>query len=221
LSEAIFLDAAPRIVGVVRRYCAPTTWPTTCPGRIKTILPRKYGSRRPKASLEPAANPQTEPKGLSPWRCRQCRCACTTGRALPTCPQQSSSRRRRTSSRDSSLTPRLRRCQKPDSQNASPGATSIGMVGDTISGILGEIKSEITGRDHRNPHQHPLRSRRSSWDLIRRVWSAPVAKGRISILGARSGGDTFLKLRCERLRVARCSGGFAQSWSSFSDLADI
>jgi hypothetical protein len=63
-----------------------------------------------------------------------CRCAWTTRRALPTCPQQSSSRRRRTSSRDSRLTPRLHRCQKPDSQNASrPGRHQIGTVGEIIS----------------------------------------------------------------------------------------
>ena len=55
-------------------------------------------------------------------------------RALPTCPQQSNSRRRRPSSRDSRLTPRLHRCQKPSSQNASrPGRHQIGMVGEIIS----------------------------------------------------------------------------------------
>src|SRR5580704_4050872 len=55
-------------------------------------------------------------------------------RALPTCPQQSNSRRRRPSSRASRLTPRLHRCQKPSSQNASrPGRHQIGMVGEIIS----------------------------------------------------------------------------------------
>jgi len=54
-------------------------------------------------------------------------------RALPTCPPQSNSRRRRPSSRDSRLTPRLHRCQKPSSQNASrPGRHQIGRVGEII-----------------------------------------------------------------------------------------
>ena len=54
-------------------------------------------------------------------------------RALTTCPQQSNSRRRRPSSRDSRLTPRLHRCQKPSSQNASrPGRHQIGRVGEII-----------------------------------------------------------------------------------------
>src|SRR6266478_3198837 len=54
-------------------------------------------------------------------------------RALPTCPQQSN-RKTSPSRRDSRLTTRLRRCQKPNSQNASrPGRHQIGMVGEIIS----------------------------------------------------------------------------------------
>src|SRR5246127_2952901 len=54
-------------------------------------------------------------------------------RALPTCPQQEQ-QKNRPSSRDSRLTTRLRRCQKPKSQNASrPGRHQIGMVGEIIS----------------------------------------------------------------------------------------
>jgi len=62
-----------------------------------------------------------------------CRCAWTTRRALPTCPQQEQ-QKTNPPSRDSRLTTRLRRCQKPDSQNASrPGRHQIGMVGEIIS----------------------------------------------------------------------------------------
>ncbi len=83
-----------------------------------------------------------------------CRCAWTTRRALPTCPQQSSSRRRRTSSRDSRLTPRLHRCQKSDCQNASrPGDIKIGM--------LGEIISECWARSNRNTRARSSESARS------------------------------------------------------------
>jgi hypothetical protein len=66
------------------------------------------------------------------WTCRY---AWTTRSALPTCPQHSnSSRKTSPSNRDSRLTTRLRRCQKPDSQNASrPGRHQIGMVGEIIS----------------------------------------------------------------------------------------
>src|SRR5262245_40385259 len=50
------------------------------------------------------------------------------------------------SSRDSRLTPRLHRCQKPKSQNASrPRATSNRNGGRDHLGILGEIKSVHPG----------------------------------------------------------------------------
>ena len=83
-----------------------------------------------RACGEPA-NPAERPEPVALWTCRF---AWTTRSALPTCPQQSNSRRRRTSSRDSRLTTRLHRCQKPDCQNASrPGRHQIGTVGEIIS----------------------------------------------------------------------------------------
>src|SRR5215470_17794574 len=62
------------------------------------------------------------------------------------------------SSRDSRLTPRLHRCQKPKSQNASrPRATSNRNGGRDHLGILGEIKSvhpgEIIGIRSRYPRR--------------------------------------------------------------------
>ena len=80
-----------------------------------------------KACGEPV-NPAERPEPMALWTCR---CAWTTRSALPTCPQQQT---KKTFSRDLRLTTRLRRCQKPDSQNASrPGRHQIGMVGEIIS----------------------------------------------------------------------------------------
>ncbi|MEH2670716.1 ATP-binding protein [Bradyrhizobium elkanii] len=77
-----------------------------------------------------AANPAERPEPVALWTCR---CAWTTRSALPTCPQQEQ-QKTSPSSRDSRLTTRLRRCQKPNSQNASrPGRHQIGMVGEIIS----------------------------------------------------------------------------------------
>jgi hypothetical protein len=83
---------------------------------------------------EHAANPQTRPQGLSPWRCGHAAALGQREKALPACPQQKQQQTTKTSSRDSRLTPRLRRCQKPTSQNASrPGRHQIGMLGEIIS----------------------------------------------------------------------------------------
>lgn len=65
-----------------------TAWSTTPTGSISTA----------RACGEPA-NPIERPEPVALWTCR---CAWTTQRALPTCPQQTNSRRRRASSRDSS-----------------------------------------------------------------------------------------------------------------------
>jgi hypothetical protein len=95
-----------------------TAWSITPIGSISTA----------RACGEPA-NPAERPEQVTLWTCR---CAWTTqGR----CPHaHRNSRRRRPSSRDSRLTPRLARCQKIDSQNASrPGRHQIGMVGEIIS----------------------------------------------------------------------------------------
>jgi len=96
-------------------------WSTTPTASISTA----------RACAEPV-NPAERPEPVALWTCRY---AWTTRSALPTCPQQSrSSRKTSSSSRDSRLTTRLRRCQKPDSQNASrPGRHQIGMVGEIIS----------------------------------------------------------------------------------------
>lgn len=97
-----------------------TAWSITPTGSISTA----------RACGEPVS-PAEKPEQVALWTCRY---AWTTQRALPTCPQQTNSRRRRASSRDSRLTPRLHRCQKPNSQNASrPGRHQIGMVGEIIS----------------------------------------------------------------------------------------
>ena len=75
-----------------------------------------------------------------------CRCAWTTRRALPTCPQQTQQQTTKSSSRDSRLTLRLRRCQKPTRQNASrPGRHQNRNGGRDHLGILGEIKSVHPG----------------------------------------------------------------------------
>jgi hypothetical protein len=90
-------------------------------------------------------NPQTRPQGLQPVALWTFRCAWTTRSALPRCPQQKQQQKNNPQSRDLRLTARLRRCQKPDSQNASrPGRHQIGMWRDHL-GILGEIKSEYPG----------------------------------------------------------------------------
>jgi hypothetical protein len=114
----------------------------------------------PTASISPGracgkpVNPLERPEPAALWTCR---CAWTTRRALPTCPQQSNSRPTRPSSRDSRLTSRLRRCQKPDSQNASrPGRHQNRNGGRDHLGILGEIKIGTPGRDRRNPQQLPI-----------------------------------------------------------------
>jgi hypothetical protein len=103
----------------------------------------------PTASISPGracgkpVNPLERPEPAALWTCR---CAWTTRRALPTCPQQSNSRPTRPSSRDSRWTLRLRRCQKPDSQNASrPGRHQNRNGGRDHLGILGEIKSVHPG----------------------------------------------------------------------------
>src|SRR6516225_1367708 len=93
-------------------------------------------STMPTASISTAracgepVNPPGRPEPVALWTCR---CAWTTRTALSTCPQQQQ-QKTNPSSRDSRLTTRLGRCQKPDSQNASrPGRHQIGMVGEIIS----------------------------------------------------------------------------------------
>ena len=81
-------------------------------------------------SLRRTRNPAERPEPVVLWTCR---CAWTTRTALPTCPQQEQ-QKTIPSSRDSRLTTRLRRCQKPHSQNASrPGRHHPGTVGEIIS----------------------------------------------------------------------------------------
>ncbi|MGY4501314.1 hypothetical protein ACVWYH_005245 [Bradyrhizobium sp. GM24.11] len=96
-----------------------TAWSITPTGSISTA----------RACGEPVS-PAERPEPVALWTCR---CAWTTRRALPTCPQQEQ-QKTSPSSRDSRLTTRLRRCQKPDSQNASrPERHQIGRVGEIIS----------------------------------------------------------------------------------------
>jgi IstB-like ATP binding protein len=79
-------------------------------------------------SLRRTRKPGQKPEPMALWTCR---CAWTTQER---CPHAHSSRRRRPSSRDLRLTTRLRRWQKPDSQNASrPGRHQIATVGEIIS----------------------------------------------------------------------------------------
>ncbi|MCP1849394.1 hypothetical protein J2R80_003217 [Bradyrhizobium sp. USDA 4541] len=102
-----------------------------------------------------------------------CRCAWTTQRALPTCPQQTNSRRRRASSRDSRLTPRLHRCQKPNSQNASrPGRHQIGMVGEIISESWARSNRYTRARSSESA-AHPRH--------LRRIWRLFFAFSPISV----------------------------------------
>ena len=98
-----------------------TAWSITPTGSISTAR-----------ACDGPANPAEMPEPVAPWTCRY---AWTTRSALPTCPQQSNcSRKTSPSNRDSRLTTRLRRCQKPDSQNASrPGRHQIATVGEIIS----------------------------------------------------------------------------------------
>src|SRR5579863_10013373 len=95
-----------------------------------------------KACGEPA-NPAERSEQVALWTCR---CAWTTRRALPTCPQHKQQQTTKTSSRDSRLTSRLHRCQKATSQNASrPGRHQNRNRGRDHLGILGEIKSVHPG----------------------------------------------------------------------------
>jgi len=91
-------------------------------------------------------------------------------RALPHAHSRSSSRRRRPSSRDSRLTKRLRRCQKPDSQNASRPGRHHRNGGRDHLGILGEIKSvhpgEIIGISRHAWRGTALISIQSTWRSI-------------------------------------------------------
>jgi hypothetical protein len=109
-----------------------TAWSITLTGSISTG----------KACGEPV-NPTERPEQMALWTCR---CAWTTRRALPTCPQQTQQQTTKSSSRDSRLTLRLRRCQKPTRQNASrPGRHQNRNGGRDHLGILGEIKSVHPG----------------------------------------------------------------------------
>lgn len=102
-----------------------TAWSVTPTGSISTA----------KACGEPA-NPTERPEPVALWTCRY---AWTTQERCPHAHSRSN-RKTRPSSRDSRLTTRLRRCQKPDSQNASrPGRHQIGMVGEIKSVHPGEI----------------------------------------------------------------------------------
>jgi hypothetical protein len=105
-----------------------------------------------------------------------CRCAWTTQER---CPHAHSSRRRRLSSRDLRLTTRLRRCQKPDSQNASrPGRHQIATVG--------EIISESWARSNRYTW---ARSSESAAEIV-----APLAQQRcrIAMAGSVEPSDCFV-----------------------------
>src|ERR1700738_736603 len=96
-----------------------TAWSITPTGSISTG----------RACGEPVS-PAERPEQVALWTCR---CAWTTQERCPHAHSRSS-KRRRPSSRDSRLTTRLRRCQKPDRQNAShPGRHQIGTVGEIIS----------------------------------------------------------------------------------------
>ena len=96
-----------------------TAWSITPTGSISTA----------RACGEPVS-PAERPEQVALWTCR---CAWTTQERCPHAHSRSS-KRRRPSSRDSRLTTRLRRCQKPDRQNAShPGRHQIGTVGEIIS----------------------------------------------------------------------------------------
>src|SRR5271155_2363065 len=109
-----------------------TAWSITPTGSTSTA----------RACAEPE-NPAERPERVALWTCR---CAWTTRRALPTCPQQKQQQTTKTSSRDLRLTSRLRRCQKPTSQNASrPGRHQNRHGGRDHLGILGEIKSVHPG----------------------------------------------------------------------------
>src|SRR5579863_8074259 len=109
-----------------------TAWSITPTGSTSTA----------RACAEPE-NPAERPERVALGTCR---CAWTTRRALPTCPQQKQQQTTKTSSRDLRLTSRLRRCQKPTSQNASrPGRHQNRHGGRDHLGILGEIKSVHPG----------------------------------------------------------------------------
>jgi hypothetical protein len=79
-----------------------------------------------------AVNPAERPEQVALWTCR---CAWTTQQRCPHAHSRSS-RKTSHSSRDSRLTSRLPRCQKPNSQNAR---------------APGDIKSEWWARSSRNP----------------------------------------------------------------------
>src|SRR5713101_3521168 len=104
-------------------------------------------------------------------------------RALPTCPQQEQQKKQ--ASRDSRLTTRLCRCQKPNSQNASrPGRHQIGMVG--------EIISESWARSNRY-----TRARSSESALIARATAADVMPASV---------DGIRPLRTRAVRTMRGEG---------------
>ena len=107
-----------------------TAWSITPTGSISTA----------RACGEPV-NPAERPEQVALWTCR---CAWTTQEHCHM-PTAGSSRRRRPSSRDSRLTKRLRRCQKPDSQNASRPGRHHRNGGRDHLGMLGEIKSVHPG----------------------------------------------------------------------------
>src|SRR6266852_5777743 len=139
-----------------------TAWSITPTGSISTA----------RACGEPA-NPAESPEQVALWTCR---CAWTTRRALPTCPQQKQQQTTKTSSRDLRLTLRLRRCQKPTRQNASrPGRHQNRNGGRDHLGILGEIKSvhpgEIIGISS------PSRSARTTASGSRISVSSPLLDG--------------------------------------------
>jgi hypothetical protein len=84
-------------------------------------------STSPERACGEPVNPATRPEPVALWTCR---CAWTT---LERCPHAHSSRRRKPSSRDSRLTTRLHRCQKPTGQNASrPGDIKSVYPGEII-----------------------------------------------------------------------------------------
>jgi hypothetical protein len=93
-------------------------------------------STSPERACGEPVNPATRPEPVALWTCR---CAWTT---LERCPHAHSSRRRKPSSRDSRLTTRLHRCQKPTGQNAS-------RPGDIKSEWWARIISESWARSNR------------------------------------------------------------------------
>jgi hypothetical protein len=130
------LGLKPSRAGAATPTPSSTAWSTTPTGSISTA----------RACGEPVS-PAERPEPVALWTCRY---AWTTRSVahMPTAVQQKTS----PSSRDSRLTTRLRRCQKPDGQNARAPGDIKSEWWARSSRNPGRDQIGTPGRDHRNQH---------------------------------------------------------------------